>query len=258
MIYAKTQVAPPTNISPIDQYSQNLEAYYEQTASPEDFTQGRENWMAFGDRLRRFSKENVIDDALADEYRVKIDGRYGEDLIAYGFATFHDSTWPEQRLSNVDLLLRELEGDKLSNGQPAVDSEFTTKAAEIRRVISDYRSAWAIANSGGYRSISDSQSRLSQARTYMSAPFLQNNTALVTALGNLPKKIADAHYAYVAGQVSRLSNYSLDETSYDNLTASVDKVIKEYRNASCYGNQKRSIEDVAARANALVQGYYLQ
>lgn len=254
LVFAKTQVAPPSNLKLVDQYALNLRSTCASFESIKDFSESRVEYARIDDKLKRFFYEKAIDTAVSDEYRKKIDETFGKKLSAYGFGLFQKSVWPEDQLNEMLSMLSSLKSDKLSTGETAVSDEFIASADKINSIVSDYRAALRLSRNTSYNGLNDATSKIQKAKLYRTSEYLKNNAALVNALDALPARIAQSHYSHVSGLVSSLGGYyNVSKDYYMNtLIPRADNAINEYKNTKIYGNSKPSVSDLENRAVSLV------
>lgn len=254
LVFAKTRVAPPSNLELVDQYSINLESSCATFDTIKDFIDSRMEYIRLDDKLNRFLSENTIDAKHSDEYRKKIDETYGKSLKTYGFGLFQKSVWPEDKLNELLTMLSSLKEDKLTTGENAVSNEFITSSDKINSIIADYRTALRLSRNTSFNGVSDASSKIQKAKGYKGAEYLKNNAALVNALDALPGRIAQSHYGHVSGLVNALGGYySVSKDYYMNtLIPRADNAINEYKNTKIYGGNKQNVSDLENRAVNLV------
>lgn len=254
LVFAKTRVAPPSNLELVDQYSLNLTVSCASFDTIKDFNNSRVEYIRLDDKLNRFLSENAIDAKVSDEYRKKIDETYGKSLRTYGFGIFQKSVWPEDKLNELLSMLTSLKGDKLTTGENAVSDDFITSSDKINSIIGDYRAALRLSRSTSFNGINDASSKIQKAKSYRSAEYLKNNAALVNALDALPGRIAQSHYGHVSGLVNALGGYySVSKDYYMNtLIPRADNAINEYKNTKIYGGNKQSVTALENQAVNLV------
>lgn len=254
LVFAKTRVAPPSNLELVDQYSLNLKASYASFDTIKDFNDSRVEYIRLDDKLNRFLSENAIDAKVSDEYRKKINETYGKSLRTYGFGIFQKSIWPEDKLNELLSMLISLKGDKLTTGENAVSDDFITSSDKINSIIGDYRAALRLSRSTSFNGVNDASSKIQKAKSYRSAEYLKNNAALVNALDALPGRIAQSHYGHVSNLVNALGGYySVSKDYYLNtLIPRADNAINEYKNTKIYGGNKQSVTALENQAVNLV------
>lgn len=254
LVFAKTRVAPPSNLKLMDQYSIMLKSSYASFDTIKDFNNSRVAYVCLDDKLNRFLSENAIDAKLSDEYRKKIDETYGKSLKTYGYGLLQKSVWPEEKLNELLTMLSSLKEDKLTTGENAVSDEFIASSDKINSIISDYRAALRLSRNTSFNGVSDASSKIQKAKAYRSSEYLKNNASLVNALDALPGKIAQSHYGHVSGFVNALGGYySVSKDYYMNtLIPRADNAINEYKNTKIYGGNKQSVSDLENRAVNLV------
>lgn len=254
LVFAKTQVAPPSNLELVNQYSLNLESETKALDNIKDFSESRGAYVRMDDRLQRFLNENAIDAKIADEFRKKIDERYGKVLKSYSFDLLQKSVWPDEKLNEMLTMLSTLRADKLSTGENAVTEDFIASADKINNIVVEYRAALRFSKNVSFNGVNDASSRIQKAKRYKTAEYLKNNAALVSALDILPGRIAQSHYGYVNNLVNALGNYSGVAKDYymNTLIPLADNAITEYKNTKIYGVNKPSVSDLENRAVRLV------
>lgn len=254
LVFAKTRVAPPSNLELVNQYSINLESETKSFDNIKDFSESRTAYIRIDDRLQRFLNENAIDSKVSDEYRKKIDESYGKVLSSYSFGLLQKSVWPEDNLNEMLAMLSSLKADKLTTGENAVTDDFIASANKINNIVGEYRAALRLSRNTSFNGVNDASTKIQKAKSYRSADYLKNNAALVSALDILPSRIAQSHYGHVNNLVNALGNYgSVTKDYYMNtLIPRADNAITEYKNTKIYGGNKPSVSDLENRAVSLV------
>ena len=254
LVFAKTRVAPPSNLELVNQYSVNLESETKTFNDIKDFSESRSAYIRIDDRLQRFLNENAIDSKVSDEFRKKIDESYGKVLKSYSFDLLQKSVWPEEKLNEMLTMLSSLKSDKLTTGESAVTEDFIASADKINNIVGEYRTALRFSKNVSFNGVNDASSRIQKAKNYRSAEYLKNNAALVNALDILPSRIAQSHYSHVSNLVNALGNYSSVTKDYymNTLIPRADNAITEYKNTKIYGGNKPNISDIENRAVSLV------
>lgn len=254
LIFAKTRVAPPSNLKLVDQYAISLQSECASLDSVADFATCHSEYIRIDDKIRRFYAESAITNEASDDCRKKIDNTYGKSLTSYAFGLLQKSVWPEDKLTDALLKLSTLKEDKLTSGEKAVSDDFISSANKFASIIGDYKSALRLSKNTSYCGIGDASSRISKAKSYRTADYLKNNASLVNALDALPNRIAQSHYNHVSALVSSLGGYSnVTKDYYMNiLIPKVDNAINEYKATKIYGNHKPSISNLESKAEQLV------
>lgn len=252
--YARTRVAPPGDIEILDQYSVNLQGKVASMDTINEFIDCHQSYLKLNHMLNLLYDENYIDSKVADEYRKKIDSKYGKSLSTYSFDLLKKSIWPETQINGALTMIASLRNDKLTSGELAVSDEFISSADKFSSVINDYHAALRLSRNVSYTGINDAKSRINKARAYATQDYLKNNVSLVSALKTLPSRIAQSHYNYVSGLVNSLNGFAgVSKQYYDQtLIPHVDKAIEEYKATQIYGNSKPSISDLEKRANSYI------
>lgn len=254
LVFAKTRVAPPSNLEIVNQYSKNLESETKTFNDIKDFSECRSAYIRIDDRIRRFLNENVIEPKVADEFRKKIDESYGKVLKSYSFDLLQKSVWPEDKLNEMLTMLSSLKSDKLTTGESAVTEDFNASADKINNIVGEYRTALRFSKNVSFNGVNDASSRIQKAKNYRSTEYLKNNAALVNALDILPSRIAQSHYSHVSNLVNALGNYSSVTKDYymNTLIPRADNAITEYKNTKIYGEKKPNISELENKAVNLV------
>lgn len=244
-IYARTKVAPPGEVKIVEQYTPVLESGVSNMASINDFGAMREAYIALNDKVSRYHAENVIDNAVTDRYRVKIDSIYGAALVYYGYNQFERSVWHYDSIVNVVKMLDELLAVELTNGNSATSDEFKMRARDIKGIVEVYHKAIRLTKNTRFTTVNDANDKIRQAHTYAAHPYLRYNVALINDLNAVTERLANSHYDYVNRLVNSLYNYtSMTKDDYMRSVERVEKAIKEYKNTSIYGSKKKSIYDL--------------
>lgn len=254
LVFAKTRVAPPSNLKPVDQYTLDLKKECAAYDSITDFSQSRDEYARLDDKLKRYLMENAIDAKTSDEFRKAIDKTYGDNLCAYGLSIFQKSVWPDEQLNEMLKLIDALKPDKLSTGESAVTQNFVNSAKKINDIVGNYHAALRLSRNTSFTGVNDASSKISKARSLRSSEYLKNNTSLVSALDAMPGRIAKSHYNYVSSRVDALGGYyNVSKDYYMNkLIPQADKAINEYKSTKIYGGNKQSISGLEDRAVKLV------
>lgn len=254
LVFAKTQVAPPSNLGLVNQYSVNLESETKTFNGIKDFSESRNAYIRIDDRLQRFLNENAIDTKVSDEFRKNIDEIYGNVLKSYSFDLLQKSVWPDEKLNEMLTMLSSLKSDKLTTGESAVTEDFIASADKINNIVGEYRTALRFSKNVSFNGVNDASSRIQKAKSYRAAEYLKNNAALVNALDILPSRIAQSHYSHVNNLVNALGNYSGVTKEYymNTLIPRADNAINEYKNTKIYGGNKPNISDLENKAVSLV------
>lgn len=254
LVFAKTQVAPPMSIDLVNQYNDNLESDCSSYSGMNDHQKSRREYLRLDDKLKRFSRESVIDPETADRYRRQIDETYGKDLCQFGYRFFQRTDWPDKDIRELTEMLLALRADKLSSGESAVNEEFIADSDKLNSIVSRYREARQLAHNTSFSSIDNAWNKLRQADDYASEEYLKNNHSLVADLNSMRGKLARSHYNYVASQINRLGGYTaMSEDSFTSLLENVNRVINEYKGTNIYGNDKPSIADLETRKSNYVR-----
>lgn len=254
LVFAKTQVTPPSNLDPVDQYALLLDKQTKDIDTISGYQDCKTEYLALDDKIKRFCAENVLSPESADKYSQKITNSYGKKLSDYGFGLFQQSVWNYENISNMLSMVDGLNARKLNNGEPAVNDEFKSAASKLHSIDNEYREALRLSKSTAFTSLGDASSKISRARTFASKEYLKNNSALVSALNALPGNLAKGHFNYVSGLVNSLGGYyNVSKDYYTNtLIPRVDNAINEYKKATVYGGTKPSISGLESRAGDLV------
>ncbi len=262
LVFAKTRVAPPSNLELVNQYSINLESETKSFDNIKDFAESRREYIRMDDKLQCFLNENAIDTKVSDEYRKKIDESYGKVLSSYSFGLLQRSVWPEDKLNEMLAMLSSLKADKLTTGENAVTEDFIVSANKINNIVGEYRDALRLSRNTSFSGVNDASTKIQKAKNYRSADYLKNNAALVSALDILTSRIAQSHYSHVNILVNALGNYAGVTKEYyiNTLMPRSDNAITEYKNTKIYGASKPSVSDLENSAVSLVtsgMNYYV-
>lgn len=259
LIFVKTQVGPPADIKLHDQYSAPLNAAVDSVGMA-NFPQCTDPYLKARHKALFMNREDVLDDEQANNILSRIHSDYGQKVNDYAYGIFNSREWPEENLTLLANTMNELKTDTLVGGQPAISSETSDAFSQIDGIVSRYREAWNFSKNTAYKSIADASTKINKAEEYRNMQYLSNNASLVRALGEMRGKIANNHYAYVAGQVGRLSRYhNMSRSEFNNLRDHVKGVLNEYKGATIYGGDKKShapLEKQAAEAVRHANDYY--
>lgn len=254
LVFAKTRVAPPSNLDPIDQYSMDLSNANKSFDTISDFSKAKDEYVRLDDKMRRFILEGAMEPKVADEFRKEIDAIYGLLLITNGYDLLKKSIWPEEKLNEMLNLINGLLSDQLSTGEQAVNEDFIAASNRIKGIVESYHAALSLSRNTAYNGISDAISKIDKAKKYRTSEYLQNNLALVSALDILPLRISQSHYNHISNLIDGLGNYTNATKDYymNTLIPRVDDAIAEYKSSKIYGVHKQNISDLENRAVNLV------
>lgn len=261
LIFAKTRLSPPSFVKMHDPFSQALEDANISFDSLSDYQTASKAYIALDDKIVRFRTENVIDNKVADRARKRMDVHYGDILTEYGYSLFKRSVWNESEIKALLNSINRLATDRLSTGERGAGQAFMNRAGEINNIINNYIDALKLSRSNRYISVADASVKIKKAQSYMTADYLRNNVALVSALNSLPKRIAESHYAQVKSIVGSLASFrSVSRDYYMNvLVPRAEKAIREYRATTVYGAAKPDISSLERQARNYVanaRAYY--
>lgn len=254
LIFAKTQMDPPSQIKMVDQYAASLSLDCQNMQAVNNFSESRALYVSFNDKIERFITEKVMSNPTADRFRLQSNAIYGQHLTEYGYSILRQSEWSGTALSNILDYIRMLSAMRLSSGEKAISEEMGTALGKLRSIIDDYHTALNLSKSGSFNGVADASSKIASANAYKSKDFLKNNAELVAALNALPGRVAASHYNYVEQMVERLNSYTTNskEVYLSTVVPQVDAAINDYKKVTIYGSQKRSINDLENEAVTLV------
>lgn len=262
LVFAKTQVAPPSDVELVDQYTLDLDNEVASFNNISDFAQSRAEYIRLDDKLKRAVLESVIGNNASDNYRKSIVATYGNNLGSYGIGLFRKSVWSDNQINEMLEMINDLDAEKLSTGEKAVSPAFEKTATEINGIMSDYTAALRLSRNTTFKSIADAKEKIEKARKYRDHLYLRYNAALVKALDELPGKISKSHLAYVQSFVDKLNRYCfVSEETFEELYNNADRVIEEYKNTNIYGGSKSSIKKIEDTVNEYLgaaASYYYQ
>lgn len=251
LIFVKTQLAPPRNIPFHDQYSAPLNASVD-SVGQKPFPLCKEAYAKAYHKVKFMNQEGLLSADQADELITKIDTAYGNRIAEYAYKIFNSSVWPEENLKTVLSAIAELRKDRLSNGDMAITHRLKDTFEQIDEIIDNYQTAWEFARSTGFRGLSDAQARLARISHYRELPYLSNNTALMTALKNMPQALSDSHYNSLVAMVNRLAGYrNMTLDSFTTLARQTLNSINEYAETGLYGKYgatKKNVQSLRTRA----------
>lgn len=262
LMFLKTRVAPPVASEDTDQFVSDLKVKVDSFSSIKDFEASKHPYAALSDRMRRFNTENYLNDKDYDKYAQKVDTLYGRRLSSYSFAILRQAQWPEDKLNASLANMNTLNNKKLLSGEPSLNSSLQGEFNSFKNIVAKYHQALAFSKSTGFTGVSSAAAKIKQAEAYKSDPYLCNNSSLVAALNDMPRRLADAHYSYVSGKVNSLRNYSSYSEDYyfNTLLSTVQSAINEYKNTNIYGSNKKSVSSLESTANNYAEqaaNYYI-
>lgn len=263
LMFMKTRVAPPVDVKNEDQYEADIKAKIDSFASIDDFEKSKPLYADISDRLYRFNTEKYLDDENYDKYTQAIDTIYGRNLANFSYNILRKPVWPEENLNAsitlIDILINKL----LRSGEPTLNTDLKNDLNNFKNLVTRYHEALAFSKRTGFVSVPDAAARLEQAQVYKNDEFLCNNAALVEALNNMPKLLADSHYNHVAGIVNNLANYKSCSQEYyrNHYVASYNEAVRVYNSTNIYGGNKKSLSSLINKADQLTDAavdYYYE
>lgn len=251
-IFARTRMTPPSSFHAKNMYPKVIEASVDSLDDYQNISDMRLAHLKLDDKIHRFHTENGIEREQADQYTLKINKVYGEELSDYGLGLFNRSTWNDGEIKTMVGWVNELNGAKLSSGDPAIPDDVKDSFAKINQIYNSYNEALRLANSTGFSSISDAKAKIDKVGNYKNDPYLKNNTSLMNALSNLPGKLAQSHYNYVERLVSSLNGYrSMSPEHFSNLATKAENALNEYNKTGIYGSGKPSASGLSNKLNCI-------
>lgn len=253
LIFIKTQVAPPGNVTFHDQYSAPLAATVS-TVGDKPFPDNSDNFRQAYHKIMFMYGEGIIADPQADSLIMKIDTVYGNSLVDYAYRLFNSPEWPEERLQLISNTIEDLRMDHLSHGEPAISASLENNFYNVDVVIANYRAAWEFTGDTVFRNLSDATQRINTIENYRLRPYLSNNNDLMAALDAMPRAINRSHYNYLESEINKLGTYrNYSENDYNRIVQpQVERATNEYISTTIYGNNKIPMDPLRAKAERLI------
>ncbi len=263
LLYIKTIVTPPRNLTFNNQFEQRLAIQIDSLRKCNQANLEL-NFATLTDLTHRFKDEDFINNESFDANYLDVIGAYTPKFAQYCFAQFRKSVWDNadlqwmaDRIDQLRDLTVEDGSQKIMAAYPETDGQFTI----ILKTIRKYRDATALTKRTGYAGWYDARTLINQAKEFKQDDYLQNNAALMKALNMLPNRLEESHFAWLRSQVRALANYTIyDKATYETITDKVLDALNDYKqNAySVYGTSRNidELKNEAGRYYELARNYY--
>ncbi len=251
MVYAKTQVEPPTALKQANQYDADLRSCIAALAQADGYLQEDSIFAVTSDRIGIFAGQEKISETDADRNTDALLSRYVPLFLKRSFGKFLLSSWSDADHDYMLAAIARIRAVRHCDNTVAATRMAQDSLSEIVNIIGRYRKARALSRHTAFRGIGNAQSVISQARQYAKDPWLSHCTGLVEALSSVRSGIALSHYNYLVGQVLKMAQYrSYSQSYYENsLVPQVDAALTEYENrASALYGSRRNVEDLWSMA----------
>lgn len=247
LIFAKTRVAPPSDVEMNDPYPDAIASACTKIDYTSDIYDKKQVHAMLKDKIERYYLEDRITDSEADTRHSDISKSYGNELIKYGYSLFKEPHWDKAELNEMLKMVDEMDEDVLINGQKAIPQQEYSKAVKnLHKIVDNYDLALNHSKNTRFKDIQDADEKVRKANDFKQDYYLQNNIDLVQALDEMPEKIAKNHYDYLNKQCDKLKKYSNYSSLYDyeiTISDPIEKEIDNYK-TSTYCSNKPSIDPV--------------
>lgn len=261
LFYAKTRVAPPSDIETADQYSPVADSICKAFDSATDPTMAADTYASSVDMIRQLYRENAIAQSGADSYLSRLANRYAHIISMQANKVFSGSVWPDASLTQLRNLVATQKQAKLTNGSSALNATGNNDLDGVLSVLNDYDAAWRAARNTRFKDVSTAKKQIDEAERYRNKSPLSNNTQLVQSLAQVREKVEKSHYSHLVALKNALRDYSTYWTwnDYDQKRMiPFDRALKEYDGTSIYGNYKRSTTSLNEEAAGIESSVYYQ
>lgn len=258
--FEKTRVEPPKPINLGNPYERHLNTLVKGIGDFESVDEGEQ--MAAATQkfrnsyalLKLMGSENRLEPAVIDGFLDKMLGEYVRVLPNAAFSSIKK----KDACSELTLLGECLDSIKIlkhSDGTSAVTNNFKATLKPLTALYNDYRFAWALTKRSSYNGdFADVKTRLERANRYKEKEYLRDCGSLVAALDNLPRRISNSHYYFLADRANGFSYCYLSWSKFQQDYNDFKKAVADYRKASdVYGY--KNIRDTKALLNRARKNY---
>lgn len=253
LVFLKTRVQPPKQLSYVNPYTENIHQASEDIADADEQALETE-FQRVTNRVKLMRQENLITE---EEYTSSV----SEFVNAYVPAfrnwceqRFNQSVWPSETLRFMRNRINEVKHYNAEGGNSIVSEENTAKLDEVSKVLNDYDAAWKLQRVA-IRKSEDSRTNLAKAKRFKQDSHLSKCTALVNMLNNLPSRYQQSHYSHVNTLVRGLSMINFPSKTQ------VSEWAEKYRNAKSAINDYNSVAASlyhTSKSDFNLESYYIQ
>lgn len=247
LVFLKTRVQPPREITYVNQYKENIHQVSEQIARADEQAL-EQDFLIVINRIELIKQEGLISEEESAASLSEFVNAYVPAFRDWCEQKFNKPEWPQQTLQFMRRRIDEVKRYNVAN------SENVAKLNEVDKILKDYNEAWKLKNAA-IRSSSDSRSNLAKANQFKQDAHLSKCTALMNMLNNLPTVYQRSHFNHVSSLVRGLSMNNFQH----------DYQINEW--GSKYKSAKSAVNDYNSVASSLyhtntsdfnLNNYYLQ
>lgn len=253
MVYAKTMVAPPLAIKPVDQFSKSMSDGLALFNNATTSAQEDSLFVALVEKTNFYVSEDKLTKENGNADMTRLSSKYVSLFLKRAMSAFARNTWYDADHSYMLRVTEELRLLKNFDNTQVLSKQSLDSLALVEKIISDYKQARAISRHTTYVGTTNAQATISRARQFAKNPYLAHCTDLMNALNGVRPAIAASHYNYLCEMVEKLSQYRyFSQPYYDNiLVPQVDAVVTEYDNkASVLYGSKRDLNALWNRARS--------
>jgi hypothetical protein len=261
--YIDTVMRPPQKIEPQNQFLDELTRRIDEIPQKGN-TIDRSDYLykKISHKIQLYHDMKYLTDVQRDEKLEVFMAEYIPVFLDQSFVLFRKSVWNEgdhtfiiNRITEIkDIMIK-----KAGSSTPLVEStsSVSDQMLQISNIIDNYNEAKKLMSQTSFNGINPITNRIKRARELQGMEYLSNCTHIVNGLKELPPKIHESHYAFLARLDNQLHNffrYSLNE--YQERFSSIDTQVTEYENnaTKLYGS-KKDIESIKTKlVNSYLEG----
>lgn len=232
VIFAKTKVAPPVILSPINQYMQDVSDLISKEMSSDDVSGDDEVFIKAMDRIQIFYNEGKIDASEFDESLDRFVASYSSRFLERCFTTFNQTEWENETHNYILVQSALLKGITHSDRTRVIQKSTLDSLDLAASIISDYRDATRVSHIVTFTGYENANVAIHKASSYASNKYLMNCRKLMNDLIMVKPRLAASCYNQVVAKIDELENYRYySKDYYDNtLVPQVDQVVTTYDN----------------------------
>ncbi|MBR1630805.1 MAG: hypothetical protein IJ680_03030 [Paludibacteraceae bacterium] len=221
MIFVKTRVEMPKPPATVNQFDEQIEGEVSSLRRHGTAPFYLDAYKRMRELIRFQREESLLSESKGRKAQEQLDEMYAGILCGAADNVFLGSEWSDADIKSIKEGIGFV-GATVQN----------TDVKRVNSVIDDYDQAMKIVNNATFRSIADARTKITSAGEYAQKNPLRNNTALVSQLNGVRKKIADSHYAMLNRKINALATYR--PTQWDDVVkrlGEIDDELNEYKNA---------------------------
>lgn len=255
-----TIVAPPVEIPPVNSHQAKFLELVAQISTSSTTATNDSLVNVLNDKLKLYKSESLIN---VEENKAMVNGlisTYAPVFIEQSMNKFNQSVWYSKDHKQMEKMIKLMKAINASVPTNVIDS-YNPSLLHIKDIIRNYRNAWSLVNKLQFVSVSDANTKISKARSYLnSSSPITNCESLRKKLQNFPSNMGTAHYRKLEARVNNLRNYrSMSRNEFNNNSSSVNSAINDYANNRYnYGHSpdESTLRNDASSIYSQAQNYY--